>query len=283
MSWDHVGIRNEDRLTMYASNVHPPSIWTFVIQPNKQILTVTKTNYLIRLVCAFNIVYDFQFYKRKTLTIMGNMSNVADHDCDITFDTENVECDGRGRCKKKVKISHTNNSPITEPVCKSFWKAACNEEGKKCDVDVVASIEFEPDTRASRPKAITNVCERIVWKKTPTPMDFKQKMDEILGTISNEYRVSKSNSKDVQMRTNYVILLWEYAETALSLQKAVQQHQLNLIKKSQITNLINQYNTIMKNETMWAYLKQVGIECENTLHDTVQIIHKNIIKALGRH
>ena len=201
---------------------------------------------------------------------MGNMGSVTDHGCDIAIDAEEAKCDGRGRCTKRLRISHANDAPITEDVCKSFWKEACVEEGKKCNVDAVASVEFEHKYRANTAKTTQYVkeCKTRVWK---TATHLEQTMQKILQDISKE----SENTDRVQILVKNVIILWEYADTVLTMQ-----NQKGTTGDSQLKHLMGQYYAIMNNKELWICLTQNGIECNGKLKTNIQEIHKNIMTEM---
>ena len=113
-------------------------------------------------------------------------------------------------------------------------------------------------------------------------MDLKQKTDEMFIHINDEFNASQVTNKYIRLRNTYVIMLCDYADTALRIQKAIEQHQTDIINKDQIAILKNQYDAIIKNKYLWYLLKQYGMECENTLHNAILTIHTKINNELGR-
>jgi hypothetical protein len=202
---------------------------------------------------------------------MGNMGSVTDNVCDIKFDTEDIECDERRHCKKKLKISHANDSPITKPVCKTFWKEACAKEGGKCNVNAVASIDFNSISNTEPNRSYKYMFDRQTWKNNAEFIsDF---MKIILHDMKN------NKNRYIQL-TNYVIRIWEYTDKILDTEKSMQLYQNGTKRKEQIENIKKQYDAMISDKIMWKYLTEHGIEYKGKLNAAIHIIHRNIMNRL---
>ena len=200
---------------------------------------------------------------------MGNKGSVTDHVCGATFDTEDIACDARRHCQKKMKVSHTDNFPIANRECKNFWKEACAKEGEICEVDAVVSIDFNNISGAETTKHYEYMFDKQNWK---TNAKF---IYDFMETIRKDFPTEHGQL------TRYVSAIRDYTIEVMNIEKSILQHQNNEKRRQQIGTITKKYNELMDDSKMWKYLEEHKIEYKKRLNATIGIIHRNMMNKLN--